>query len=349
MCYTKTNMKSNYQVTISTGTFIKAILIVLAMGFLWYIHEIVVIFFVSLLLAALIEPFAEWFSVRNIPRVLSVLIVYVVLLTVVVLLFVGLSPIITDQFSQLAANLSSISNEVAGAVSKVQSFSVQHGLSQDVSKSIQGIETEISQSVGSLFSTVKGFFGGLATGLIILVLTFYMVAEGEKMQKYFKRLAPLEYQPFLSEVMKKMQIKIGAWLRGELFLGFVIGLASYIGLSILHVKYALLLAVIAGFCEMIPYIGPLFSAIPAAIIAFAQSPMLALLVLGLYLIIQQTENHLLVPKVMQKVTGLNPIMSIVALLIGVKLGGVPGAFFAIPVAMMLTVIMEELFNSQTRL
>jgi len=340
-------MKSNYNVTISTGTLLKTVLIIATIGFLWYIHEIVLMFFVSLLLAALIEPFAEWFAKRNIPRVLSVLIVYIVLLTFVILLFVGLSPIISEQFSQLGSNFSVISKETADVISRVQTFSAQHGLSEDLSKSFQSIEDQFSQSTGSLFTTVKGFFGGLATMLIILVLTFYMVAEGDKMQKYFKRLAPAEYQPFISEISKKMQTKIGEWLRGELFLGFVIGTASYIGLSLLHVKYALLLAIIAGFCEMIPYIGPIFSAVPAGIIAFAQSPTLALFVLGLYILIQQTENHLLVPKVMQKVTGLNPIMSIVALLIGVKLGGVAGAFFAIPLAMMISVVIEEFFNAKT--
>ena len=342
-------MRSNHQVTISTGTFIKAALIVLLMGFLWYIHEIVIIFFASLLLAALIEPFADWFSKKNIPRALSVLIVYVVLLTVVILVFLGLTPIITEQFAQVTSNANSFSVEIEQTFAKLQTFSVQHGLSQDISKTIQGIEGAISQTSQSLFSTVKGFFGGLVTGLVILVLTFYMVAEGEKMQRYFKSLAPVEYQPYLSELMKKMQIKIGAWLRGQLFLGFVIGLVSYIGLSLLNVRYALLLAVIAGLFEMVPYVGPIFSAIPAVMIAFTQSPTLGLIVLGLYVIIQQIENHLLVPKVMQKATGLNPIVSIIALLIGVKLGGIPGAFFAIPVAMMLTVLVEDLFVQQNRL
>ena len=342
-------MKSNHQVTISTGTFIKAALIVLLMGFLWYIHEIVIIFFASLLLAALIEPFADWFSKKNIPRALSVLIVYVVLLTVVILVFLGLTPIITEQFAQVTSNANSFSVEIEQTFAKLQTFSVQHGLSQDISKTIQGIEGAISQTSQSLFSTVKGFFGGLVTGLVILVLTFYMVAEGEKMQRYFKSLAPVEYQPYLSELMKKMQIKIGAWLRGQLFLGFVIGLVSYIGLSLLNVRYALLLAVIAGLFEMVPYVGPIFSAIPAVMIAFTQSPTLGLIVLGLYVIIQKIENHLLVPKVMQKATGLNPIVSIIALLIGVKLGGIPGAFFAIPVAMMLTVLVEDLFVQQNRL
>jgi len=203
-----------------------------------------------------------------------------------------------------------------------------------------------SNSLSSLFTTVKGFFGGVVTSVVILVLTFYMVAEGEKVHKFLKSLAPVEYQPYIAEITRKMQKKIGAWLRGQLLLGFIIGLASYIGLSILGVKYALLLAVIAGFFELIPYIGPILSAVPAVIIAFSQAPMLALVVLGLYLLIQQTENHLLVPKIMEKATGLNPIVSILALMIGVKLGGIAGAFFAIPLAMMLTVIVEDIFQKE---
>lgn len=338
-------MKANTVISISTGTFLKAVLILLALGFLWYVRNIVAIIFASMLLAMLIEPFAEWFAKRHIPRALAVLIVYIVLLTFLALILIGIVPIIAEQFVQLIANLSAFSKEFADAFARLQTFSASHGLSQNISTSLQSLEEGFTQSFGSLFSTVKGFFGGLATLLIIFVLTFYMVAEGERMQKYFKSLAPVQYQPYLAEVMKKIQIKIGAWLRGQLFLGFIIGVASFIALSLLGVRYALLLAIIAGFCEMIPYVGPIFSAIPAAIIAFAQAPVLALMVIASYFVIQQVENHLLVPKIMQKVTGLNPIVSIIALLVGVQVGGLLGAIFAIPLATMVMVVIDDTFNA----
>ncbi|MEK7452534.1 MAG: AI-2E family transporter [Patescibacteria group bacterium] len=338
-------MKSNTVISISTGTFLKAVGIILVLGFLWYIKNIVAICLVSVLLATLIEPFAEWFAKRNIPRSISVLIVYIVLLSFITLISVGIVPVITDQFVQLTANSATFTTDFFAAFSRVQSFSVQHGFSENMINSLQSLQEGFSQSIGSVFTTVKGFFGGLATMLIIFVLTFYMVAEGEKMQKYFKSLAPVYYQPYLSEMTKKIQIKIGAWLRGQLLLGFIIGLASFIILSILGVRYALLLAIIAGFCEMIPYVGPIFAAIPAIIIAFVQSPILAIMVLVSYLVIQQIENHLLVPTVMQKVTGLNLIVSIIALLVGVKIGGILGAFFAIPLATMLMVILDDTFKA----
>jgi predicted PurR-regulated permease PerM len=340
-------MKPNHLVGISTGTFLKAVLTGLAIWFLWYIREVVAIFFVSLLLAALIDPFADWFSKRNIPRGLSVLIVYTVLLTLVVLVVVGIIPIIADQFAQLISNLSNFSDRITDTLARVQSFSARHGLSENISSSLTAFEQGINQSANSLLTTVKGFFGGIATLFIVLVLTFYMVTEGEKMNKYFKSLAPVEYQPFIAEILNKMQIKIGAWLRGQLLLGFVIGVVTFIGLSILGVRYALLLAIIAGLFELIPYIGPIFSAIPAVIIALAQTPWLAIAVVILYLIIQQMENNFLVPKIMQKVTGLNPIISIIAFLIGLKVGGIVGAIFAIPLATILMVLVEDMFHEYT--
>ena len=101
---------------------------------------------------------------------------------------------------------------------------------------------------------------------------------------------------------------------------------------------------IAAIFEIIPYVGPVFSLIPAVIIGFAQSPMTGVGVIGLYLIIQQIENNLLVPKIMQKVTGLNPVVSIAALLVGIKVGGVVGAILAIPLATMIVVAIEDVFK-----
>ena len=140
---------------------------------------------------------------------------------------------------------------------------------------------------------------------------------------------------------------MGEWLRGQLILGLIVGIAVYLGLLFLGVNYALLLALMAGVLEVVPYVGPIISVIPALIIGFAQSPVIGFGVVILYLIVQQLENHLLVPKVMQKVTGLNPIISILALLVGIKAGGIVGAIFSIPLAMMGVVILEDLFRDVT--
>lgn len=334
-------MHAGQTISISTGTFLKAVLIALSLWFLWYIREIVAIFIISIMLASVIDPFADWFAKRRIPRSIAVLIVYTVLLALASLIVIVLVPIVIEQSSQLLKNISVTS---ASAIDSFVQFQQRHQVLENLTSGLESFQQNLTASANSIFTTVKGFFGGLAALMIVLVLTFYMVVEEESMRRYFKTLAPAEYQPYLNQILQKMQKRIGAWLRGQIILGFVVGLAVYIGLKLLGVPYALLLAIIAGLFEIVPYVGPILSLLPAALIGFAQSVVLGLGVVILYLIIQQVENNVLVPKIMQKVTGLNPILSIAALLVGVQVGGVVGAILAIPLATMISVVFEDLFK-----
>lgn len=340
-------MKTDYTINISTQTFVKAILFALAIWFLWFVREIVAIFVVAIMFASLIDPFADWFSKRRIPRGLAVLAVYTILAGIASVVLILLIPIIIEQSGQLVSKLGVSYQDITDSLGQFRAFSESHGLADSVQDTINGFQQGISSSFSSVFSTVKGFFGSIAAMLIVFVLTFYMVSEEDSMRKYFKNFAPVEYQPYIAQLLTRMQQKIGAWLRGQLILGFVVGVAVYIGLKLLGVEYALLLALIAGLFEIIPYVGPIFSLIPTAIIGFAQSPILGIAVVILYLIIQQIENNILVPKIMQKATGLNPIFSILALLIGVKVAGFAGAILAIPIATMIAVATEDIFKEIT--
>ncbi|NQV90476.1 AI-2E family transporter [Candidatus Uhrbacteria bacterium] len=333
-------------VSISTSTFLKAVLIVLGLWFLWFVRDIVAIFVASLLLAALIEPFASWFAQRKIPRGLAVLIVYTCLISLSTIFLFLFVPIITEQSAQLIENSSSYYTQIVDSISQIAPFTGDADILNDVISYLTSFQGSFG-TVGTAFSTVKGVVAGVVATFIVLVLAFYMVVEEESMRKYFRNLAPVEYQPYVAHLMSKMSRKMGEWLRGQIILGFVVGIAVFIGLSFLGVKYALLLALIAGLLEVVPYVGPIISLIPALIIGFAQAPFIGFAVVALYLVIQQIENNVLVPKIMQKVTGLNPIISILALLVGLKAGGLAGAILAIPLAMMSVVLLEDLFRDIT--
>ncbi len=334
-------MRAEQTISISTGTFVKAVLIILGVWFLWYIREIVAILIVAIMLASIIDPFADWFAHRRIPRGLAVLVVYTILFALTIIMVMTLVPIIVEQSVSLVQNLSVT---YVGAVDAFVHFQETHHFVDSILSNLQSFQQNINSSASSLFTTVKGFFGGLAAIAIVLALTFYMVVEEDSMRKYFRTFAPVEYQPYITQLLKKMQAKMGAWLRGQIILGLFVGVGVYVGLTLLGVHYALLLAVIAGLLEIIPYAGPILSLVPAAIIGFAQSPLHGVAVVGLYLLVQQVENHLLVPKVMQSVTGLNPVLSILALLIGVQVGGIAGAILAIPLATMVAVVVEDIFK-----
>ncbi|OGL88417.1 hypothetical protein A3I42_00040 [Candidatus Uhrbacteria bacterium RIFCSPLOWO2_02_FULL_49_11] len=182
---------------------------------------------------------------------------------------------------------------------------------------------------------------------IILVLTFYMVVDEDGIMRFLQVITPENIHKDVTALTVKIQNKIGLWLRGQLILMLVIGVLTFIGLTIIGVPYALVLALVAGITEIIPYAGPVIGSIPAIFIAFTISPTMGLWTVLLYVLIQQAENHLLVPKIMQKTTGLNPIIVILAVLIGARLSGVIGALLAVPIASAIEVLIHEHFDHKT--
>ena len=146
--------------------------------------------------------------------------------------------------------------------------------------------------------------------------------------------------------MGRMQEKLGAWLRGQIILMIVVGVLTYIGLLILGVKYALVLAIFAGIAEIVPYAGPIIAAVPAIGIGLTMSPFKGMIVALLYFGIQQIENAVLTPKIMQKSVGLNPVVSLFALMVGFKFAGLVGALLAIPVATIVAVFLRDLIGHE---
>lgn len=324
-------------------TILKVVLVLLVLGLLWYLRDVFAILLAAVLLAALIEPIADWFHKHHIPRGIAVLFVYVILGLISTIVVVLMIPVVIAQFSAVIGNIAGIYGAVIESVGQLSALSAEYGLEENFRRTLEGLQNGVTDSIAGIFSTAVGFIGSLAALFIILVLAFYLIVEEDRARKYFKNLAPEEYQPFIAQMLHKIQKRIGAWMRGQLILGLIIGVITYIGLRIIGVEYALLLALIAGLLEIIPYFGPIVALIPAAIVGFSASPLQGFLILIFYILLQQLENTVLVPKIMQKVTGLNPIITIISLLIGLKLGGIVGAILAIPVAILFATVLEELF------
>jgi len=316
------------KVDISITTTLKVVGVLLGVFFAYLIRDVIIIFIVALILATLINPLADWFAKRRIPRALAVLLIYVILIGLLASILTTLVPILVEQSGQLGKNLSVYWDSFKD---KFPGLDFDVFVDSSSTNSFKPLQAGLP-ALSGVFSTITGFFGGIITFLLILVLTFYMVVEDSALKKFLKEIAPLKYRPHLVGLMTRAQHKIGMWLRGALTLGLIIGLAVYIGLTILGVKYALVLALLAAVLELIPYIGPPTAAIPAIFLAFSQAPIKGFFTLILYIVIQQLENNLLVPKVMQKAVGLNPIISIISMGIGFKVAGMLGALLAIPIA-----------------
>lgn len=336
-------------INITTTAIFKIVAVIFILYFLFLIQDILAILFVALILSSAIDPWVDWMQNKKIPRPLGILFIYLAIFSLVGLIIYLIIPPIAQEFKDLAQNFPRYMERIISGFSILREYTAQHGILENMKDSLGSIGTQLQKSAGNIFSTVSGIFGGIFSFFLVLVLTFYMVVEENAIKKLVWSVVPGKHQVYTMHLVNRMQQKIGLWLRGQMILSLIIFLLTYIGLTIIGVEYALVLALIAGLAEFVPYLGPTIGAIPAVFLAFTQSPMLALFTAGLYYIIQIVENNILVPKIMQKAVGLNPIVSISALLIGFKVAGVVGAILSIPVATAVSVFIKDVFDHKEAL
>jgi len=336
--------KTKVEITVSTGTIIKIIGVLILLWFVYSVRDVLAILFVALVLSSVINPIADWFSVRRIPRSVGVLIVYIGLFSILGLVIGVLIPPLIQEIRDLASNFNAVWDRLVSGALLFREYSLQGGFSKNIEEGLSTVQTALTRAVGGVFTTIVNIFGGVVSFALILVMTFYMVVQEDGFKRMFKVLIPERYQLFTSGVLAKVQRKITAWIKGQLILSLVIGVVAYIALSIIGVNYALVLGLFAGIMEFVPYAGPFLGGAVAVFFALAQSTPKAFFVVIAFIIIQQVENNILVPKVMQRAVGLNPIISILALVVGAKLGGIVGALFAIPVATAIDVVIREVLS-----
>jgi predicted PurR-regulated permease PerM len=333
--------------SLRTRDILKIIGVLALLYTVYLIWDILLLLFVALIFAALIDPFAASLARRKIPRGIAVIIIYIAFFGIVGVAVGVLAPVIAHDVPQLVET----SSEALGLLSQNEWLTTIFGTPQQSAAPVQDVSFSGFLGVGGsgalagLFSTVSGFFAGFVSLLIVLVMTFYLVVQDDPLGKILRSVVPDEYIPYLSGLIKRMRDKLGAWMRGQLVLSLVIGTLVTIGLSIIGVKYAAVLGLLAALFEFIPILGPVLASLPALFLAFSGGGTVTfVIVLVMYIVIQQFENHILVPKVMQRAVGLNPIVSIIAILVGVRIGGIFGVLLAIPVATALSVILTDIFK-----
>ncbi|MFA6423612.1 MAG: AI-2E family transporter [Patescibacteria group bacterium] len=315
-------------------TIIKVVAVLAGIALLYVIRDVLVLFFIVLVLVTALSPIVDRWS-KKMPRQLAVSIIYVIFLTLVAGAVVLIGKPLILQLQLLTQNIPELIAKVAPALKTYKDIGQ---LSQE---GLSSLTSNITNFGSSIVSTTFSFLGGLVAIFTLMVLSFYLLLEEEGAKTFFKSIIPPGKKESVIEAINKISIKMGSWLRGQLTLIVLIGLLDLVGLLILGVPYALTLAVWAALTESIAYVGPILGAIPAIIIAYTVNPLLGILVIALFVLVQQIEAQFLVPKIMGKAVGLSPVIIILAILIGAKLFGVLGVVLAVPVAAIISVIYEE--------
>lgn len=328
------------EINVSTKTIVKVVVTGLLLFFLWSIRDILILLLLSLVLASALEPLVDSLHEKKIPRAVSVLTVYVLFIGVVVLVGYLVVPTLLSEFGQLSGNSAQITAELQQKLGPNTVFGQLH-LAEAITKGIQNFGQSITSTSGNFFQKTIGVFDGFIQVITVLVVSFYLVAERNGMKNFVHTLVPEEHQARALNLIMKVQKKVGLWLIGQLIISFVVFCLVYVMLMATGVKYALVLAILAGVLELVPYIGPIMFAIPGIIVAFIQDPALAVLVGILYVLIQKIEAYVLVPKIIQKTVGLSPLAILVAILVGLKLAGILGVIIAVPLVATAQVVFRD--------
>lgn len=339
---------------LSYESIIKFFVVLFILFFVIYLRGIIFIVFISIVLALIMNPAVDRMQKKKIPRVAGTASLFLLAFIFVGLLIYMVAPPLAKEVGNLSSNFPTYMENIGlnyNALSN-QDLIINNSFDYKISEPFQNVLLEASKTLKNITSNiivgVLSLLGGILSVILILVISFYLVVEEDGVEKFVRTLIPSEFRPQALRIIKKVEIKLGKWFMGQLFLGFIVGLLSFIGLTIIGVPYALVLAIIAGSMELIPYIGPTLSGIPAIIIAFTISPLLAVLTFILYFFIQQLENYLIVPKVMEKSVGLHPVIIIIAMLVGGQLAGVLGIILAIPVTTIVSIILEDMYSHKQK-
>jgi len=338
----------NLNISINLGTVVKTLVVLSLAWFLFLLKDVVLILITAVVIASAIEPGVRAMVLRKIPRVLAVLLIYVILFGSFFILFYFFLPSVLEDFATFVSSLPSYLDTFSRA-DAFDAYTNILGLPSTSNISSADIMANIREALNvtgtfnNAFSAASHFFGGVFSFVLIVVFSFYFAVVDTGVDDFLRVVTPKSHQAYVQSLWRRSQHKIGLWMQGQLLLGVIIGVLVYLGLTILGVPHALVLAVIAGVFEIIPVFGPILSAVPAVMIAFvAGGPTLGLMTVALYVIAQQFENHLIYPLVVTRVVGVPPLLVILALIVGAELAGFLGIILSVPAAATLQEFVNDL-------
>ncbi len=321
-------------VSIRTRTIFYGVLVVLLVLALYYIRDILFVFLTSIVIASFVEAGVKRLQKHKVGRTLAVVIIYFLALGILGTIFYLFVPVFLEEMSHLSSFTDTFLPSTGTALPIASQFSY--------SEVIKNLDTLTATSANGIIQTAIMLFGGIFNFVLLVVLSFYLSINKGGIESFLRIIIPSPEEDYAVDLWRRTERKIGLWFQGQLLLGVLIGVLTYLGLLIFNVKYALLLALAAAVLELIPF-GIILAAIPAVISGFSTNGVIGgIEVACLYVIIQQFENNLIQPLILKKVVGISSLVVILALLIGVKLAGFWGVMLAIPGAVFFVELLNDI-------
>ncbi len=344
--------EKSIQVIISPTTIVTVILSVVLVGLLWYLREIIFVVLTGVVIASAVEPAVQWLMKSGMPRVLSVIVLYALIAALgAAACYFFLPPLLHESSGFITTipkyvETFQLSNGIGKSLFPGLDIANQSAILEMIT-SLQGIFTSASSGA---FEAVGILFGSLFSFVLIVVLSFYFAVQDTGIDDFLRLITPVRKHRYILDLWRRSQRKIGRWMQGQVLLSLMAGVLVWAGLAVLDVRYAFLLGVVAALLELIPVFGSILAAVPAVAIGFADGgTSLALMVVLLYVVVNQFQAHLVYPLVVQKVVGLPPLLVVLALIVGAQIAGFLGIILSVPVAAALREFISDVQKGKQKL
>lgn len=335
-------MENNSQsISVSTETLFRVLMVAIVIVGVILVKEIVIALFLAIIIASAIEPGILWMKERHIPRILGAVFIYFAVLAMFFAVIYLIVPLLYDEALRFVSTYSVVKVSVLTRIQEFASFPVLSYFAESFANLFAVPSEYLIKFQGGILDFASAAFGGMLTFFLAAVFSFYLATKEGGIDDFLRLAAPLRYEEYIIDLWQRSQKKLGRWLRTQMLLGAIVGVLIFFSLTFLGMENALLFAALAGFFEIIPVAGPILAAIPAVLIAFLQDPMYAFWIVLLYIGVQQIESNVIVPVVMRKAVGLSPLVVLIALAVGAKLGGIIGIILAVPVTVIIAEIISD--------
>jgi predicted PurR-regulated permease PerM len=322
------------------------VFIVLGFWLLYRFYMVVFSFFIAIILGMVIRPVVTWLHKRGLPRLAGVILIYILLLALVIGFLLLLFPLIFEQGATIAAAVPgyyqslrewmfTFPNQMMVTLGEFLPATLQ-GLSP-IQQTGQQVLISAGQALGYVSSAARFIFMAIA----ILLLALHWTLDGPRNVQSLLQLIPRSHREGIGELISAIETKVGYFIAGQAVLCLIIGVMALIAYLIIGLPNALVLALVAGLMEAVPMVGPLLGAIPAGVIGLSIAPSKLIWVIVATIVIQQTENILLVPRVMRRAVGVNPFVSLLSIFAFSSLFGIIGALMAIPIAAIIQLLLNR--------
>ncbi|MBS3885894.1 MAG: AI-2E family transporter [Dethiobacter sp.] len=301
-------------------------------------------FFLAVIAAYILNPLVDFLEKHRIPRYLGILLIYAVFFSLFLAIGLSTIPVLILELQILAEGIPEYTRHVRQFMLNIQAdyrrINIPDGVREVLNQNITELQNWLLHLVELVSHRIVALFSHTFMIFVIPILVYYILRDMELLKRSVLLVFPMQYRKWVVAMGSEMDRTMGAYFRGMLLTCFLVAAMTYTGLLIIGMEFALLLGIISGITNIIPYFGPFIGAVPAVLIALLSSPLLALKVIAVVIIVQQIESQLITPQVIGRSIGLHPLTVIFALILGGTLFGVAGLIFAVPLTAMLRIFIK---------